>query len=267
VSPPSAFAAIGYASLALSLVLRSREEMQRTQPNGLTPRTTPGTVAATGAATMGLGELMNFGRVISAADARANSPVFQHPAKATIYRNVRTVEERLKKIAKLIRDGSLDPEVRKVAIGVVAKRKPDGSWATAEKDWRGEAVAMFNFVRKNVRYTRDHATVDTYVHPARTLFDIIQGSGGGGDCDDMVATLGGLLRAIGHTVVLRVAAIKNPDDPTPGYNHIWLRVGLPSGGAVSGGQQEWIALDASVNQPAGWEAPKDRIYRFKDWKV
>lgn len=115
----------------------------------------------------------------------AGSPALQRPAKGTLV-PVRNLEDRIKRIRGLIRKGAVDPAIRKTAIAVLSQRDPKkpGGWKVAEKDWRGEADALFGFVRKNVRYTKDSALADTYVHPARTLLDRgnPKGSGGGADC-------------------------------------------------------------------------------------
>ena len=219
---------------------------------------------------LGIVETRLAGPAISAADMRRMSPTFRQPAKATIHRDVVSLDARVKHIRGLIRKGARDPAIRKTAIAVLShrdSRKP-GGWAVREKDWRGEAEALFRFVRKNVRYTRDSVTADTFVAAERTLFDTERGSGGGGDCDDMVITLGSLLMSVGHEVKLRVGAIKNPGAGSrPGWNHIWLMGRLPTGGAVAGKGGQWISLDASVDKPPGWEAPKKAIYRVKDFKV
>lgn len=206
---------------------------------------------------------------MSAEGMRGESPIFRAPARGRIHGNLRTLDARVAKIRDLVRRGSLDPAVRKAAIAVLSKRCPDapGGWCVAEKDWKGEAEAIFHFVRKNVRYTRDHTLADTFVHPARTLFDVRPGSGGGGDCDDYAITLGALLRSVGHTVKLRVVAAKNGEE-TPTWNHIYLIDCLPTGGAIAGGAAaRCLALDASVAQPPGWEVPRNRIVKLRDFEV
>jgi hypothetical protein len=208
---------------------------------------------------------------ITAANMRAESSAFaKGPAKATLHKNVGSLEGRVKRIRGLIVKGAKDPAVRNTAISVLSRRCPGkpGGWCVSEKDWRAEAEALFAFTRKNVRYTRDSILADTYVHPARTLFDVKPGSGGGGDCDDYVITLGALLMSVGHEVKMRVGAIKNPGaGDRPGWNHIWLVNTLPSGGAVASRGGNEMVLDASVDKPPGWEAPKSAIYKVRDFKV
>lgn len=206
---------------------------------------------------------------ISADAMRHVSPVFgangDRPPRATRHPSMESLAGRVKKIREQMRKGALDPAVRRTAIAVLSRRCGDkpGGWCIAEKDWMGEARALFQFTRANVRYTKDPTLADTYVHPARTLFDVRRGSGGGGDCDDYTATLGALLMAVGHEPKIRVVAVKNPGDPNPNWNHIYLVDRIMD----ADGRPRDFVLDASVSHPAGWEAPKDRIVRFKDFDV
>lgn len=154
------------------------------------------------------------------------SPTLQRPAKGKL-EQVRSLEGRIKRINGQIKLGSTDPAVRKLALEIVAARKPDGSYAVAEKDWEGEARAIFGWVRANMRYTRDSAFADTYVNPARTLFDKKPGVAAAGDC--LVA--GTLLLRDGH----RPTTIENvrPGDKIWGYDKwsevldVWSKGVLP----------------------------------------
>lgn len=81
------------------------------------------------------------------------------------------------------------------------------------------------------------------------------------NCDDKGAiTLGALLLAAGYPIRLRV--IQTVDSPD--WNHIYLLVLLPPGG---GPDSRWVPLDATVQRPAGWEAPKRYIKRIRDFRV
>ena len=68
-------------------------------------------------------------------------------------------------------------------------------------------------------------------------------------CDDFVSLLGALLRSIGYKVRSRVVWTKGFTT----WNHIYLLVQLPAG--------EWMALDATVDKPAGWEVPKSLMLK------
>lgn len=76
-------------------------------------------------------------------------------------------------------------------------------------------------------------------------------------CDDYVITLGSMLQSIGYPVKLRV--IQTPG--APDWSHIYLLVGVPPD------NPRWVPLDASVNEPPGWEAPPSQIRKKRDYWV
>lgn len=130
---------------------------------------------------------------------------------------------------------------KELATTIVTEKNGDGSWKTPEKDWPAEARALFDWTRANVRYVRDPRYRDWFSAPDRTL------ATRGGDCDDLGTVLGVLLTSLSFPVRLRVIQTDRSRD----YDHIYL-VADVSGDS---GRPNWIALDASVAQPAGWEAP------------
>mgnify|MGYP001617606107 FL=1 len=125
-------------------------------------------------------------------------------------------------------------------------------WCAPEKDARAEATAMFNEVRRRVRYGRDTWGADVYQAPLRTL------RMKHGDCASYVVLLGALLRSGGHRVSLAVVQTKRARD----FDHIFLLVGLPPQNPT-----EWMALDASVDRPAGWRPPASMIARERVFSV
>ena len=87
-------------------------------------------------------------------------------------------------------------------------------------------------------------------------------------CDDYAITMGALLGAIGHNPKLKVIAATNGDPGAQAdWNHIYLLDCLPAGGAVAGTGGRCVPMDASVNKPFGWEAPKNRIYKQKVFDI
>jgi len=195
---------------------------------------------------------------------------FTRAAKGKTYRNVPDLGERITLIKQAIRQGAVDPRVRKLAQTVLGARCPGkpGGWCVREKDWKGEADALFRFARQQIRYTKDSAFADVFVTPQRTLFDRPTAAHGSiGDCDDYAITLGALLASVGHDVVLRVGAVK-VDGGKPGEpNHIWLVDRLPEGGAVTARGSRMYPLDASVDVAPGWQAPRARLWRVWDYPV
>lgn len=161
------------------------------------------------------------------------------------------IEARVGRIVTLIRKGKTDPKIRTWAVETVSK-KCGRNWCIPERDYWGEAKAIFYEVRRRVRYVRDPIEVDTFTAARWTLKQ------GGGDCDDYVILLGAGLAAIGYPVKARVYRTKD----SPDWNHIALLVGLPPRAP-----KRWVTLDASVAKPPGWGAPKEMVARVRDFEV
>jgi len=161
------------------------------------------------------------------------------------------IDNRVRYIVKTIQKGRTDPRVRAFAVQAVS-RKCGKKWCVPERDWWGEARAVFGAIRENVRYVRDIHNVDTFQAPGRTL------EFGGADCDDYTITLGSALQSIGFPIKVRI--VQSVDSPD--YNHVFALVGLPPRDPHG-----WYAMDASVNKPAGWHPPKAMLKKIKDYDV
>src|SRR5829696_6091807 len=81
----------------------------------------------------------------------------------------RTVE----RIKTLIRAGAKDFYVRQKAIDILLER------GVRAKDYPGEIKALFEWVQRNVRYTKDPYRVEV-LHSARRMLELRAG-----DCDDL----------------------------------------------------------------------------------
>jgi len=166
--------------------------------------------------------------------------------------DVKNIDERVSHIVGLVQRGRTDPKVVMLARRVVSQKCGD-DWCIPERDYSGEVRAIFAEVRKRVRYVRDAWGVDQFTGARRSLYE-----SHGGDCDDYVVTLGSMLQAIGYPVKLRVIqTVGSPD-----WSHIYLVVGLPPEQP-----SKWASLDASVNEPPGWEAPASQIRKKRDYWV
>ncbi|HEY8224588.1 MAG TPA: transglutaminase-like domain-containing protein [Pyrinomonadaceae bacterium] len=135
-------------------------------------------------------------------------------------------------IARLIREGAKDFYVRQKAIEVFR------AYGVRPKNRFGEVCALFDFVKRNIRYTRDIFRVEL-LHSARRMLELRAG-----DCDDMTILLGSMLMSTGHPVRLVLAGFRKKKPHA--YSHIYPEV------RVSG---RWVALDATVNKPIGWAPP------------
>lgn len=173
---------------------------------------------------------------------------------AKIYK-VRNIDERLAGVANQMMQSIRDPRVRQLAVSIASKRcrQPnhdtgDGGWCLGERDYWGEVKAIFYWMRANVRYIRDMHSIDTFARAMRTI------EARGGDCDDYTIATGALLMSIGYPVRMKTIQTRGSND----WNHIYLQVGLPPGSPT-----KWRTLDASVDQPAGWEASSSMIAKFR----
>ncbi len=135
-------------------------------------------------------------------------------------------------IAQLVSDGAKDFYVRQKAIGIFR------AYHVRPKDRFGEVCALFDWVRRNIRYTRDIFQVEL-LHTARRMIELKAG-----DCDDMTILLGSMLKSTGHPVRLALVGFQ-PNRPHA-YTHIYPEVNV-------GGK--WVALDATMNKPIGWAPP------------
>jgi transglutaminase-like putative cysteine protease len=140
--------------------------------------------------------------------------------------------ESAKLIGKLVAEGAKDFFVRQKAIGIFRDSR------VPAKDRLGEIRALFEWVRRNIRYTRDIFQVET-LHTARRMLELRAG-----DCDDMTILLAAMLKSTGHPVRLALVGFR-PDLPHV-YSHIYPEVQC---------QGRWIALDATMPYPMGWAPP------------
>ncbi len=135
-------------------------------------------------------------------------------------------------IWRLIRSGAKDFYVRQKAIDILLAR------GIEPKDYLGEIQAIFEWVQRNIRYTKDPFRIEA-LHSARRMLELRAG-----DCDDMSILLGGMLEAIGHPVRL---VLTGPDPLRPRiFTHVYVEV-------HHGGR--WIPLDPTMPYPMGW-APR-----------
>jgi len=119
----------------------------------------------------------------------------------------------------------VDLTVRKLAEQIVA--------AVPGKSWAGEAEAVQNWVRNNIRYTMDVADVETLKTPIALLYDRF------GDCDDMALLAGSLLSSIGHPV--RYVATGSDG---VNYDHVYIETKIGN---------KWVSVETTENVAFGWK--------------
>ena len=143
------------------------------------------------------------------------------------------------KMKSIITESSKNSYVREWAKRIVAN--------VTVNDKKGEAQAIFNFTRDNVRYTRDPAGFEYLQTPPTMLEDIrlyMDGKGDrpAGDCDDMTLLSLSLLKSIGYTVAIKVVSFQNHKR----FSHVY---GLAQIG------YEWVPFDCvRPDQDMGWES-------------
>jgi len=135
-------------------------------------------------------------------------------------------------IAQMIRAGAKDFYVRQKAIEIFRAA------GAPPKDRLAEIDALFRWVQRNIRYTRDILRVEL-LHTPRRMLELRAG-----DCDDMTILLGSMLMSTGHPVRLALTGFR-PSRPHS-YTHIYPEVQVG---------EHWIACDATMPHPLGWAPP------------
>lgn len=133
----------------------------------------------------------------------------------------------------MLRQAKKDDDLRQLAAMVVGGIEP--------KDWCGEVAALFDFIKKTVRYLRDVTYCETLATPWQTIEQ------GFGDCDDQALALASLLESVGYDT--RFTAMSFWPNPQP--SHIMAEVLLGSDW-VSG---PVVSLDTTEDRPMGWRPP------------
>ncbi len=162
-------------------------------------------------------------------------PRFVRPRilRVKVPRGNRGTLETARIIGELIRHGAKDFVVRQRAIQIFRQ------YNVRAKDRYGEVCALFDWVRRNIRFTRDIFRVEL-LHTARRMLELKAG-----DCDDLTILLGSMLVSTGHPVRLALVGFR-PSRPHL-YSHIYPEV------FVNG---RWTAIDASVRKrPMGFAPP------------
>ena len=135
-------------------------------------------------------------------------------------------------IIQLIKEGAKDFCVRQTAIDILILT------GVRPKDYLGEIGTLFEWVKNNIRYTRDIHRVEL-LHSARRMLELRAG-----DCDDMTILLAAMIKSVGHPVRLALVGF-NPRKKKL-FSHIYLE-------AFHKGW--WIPLDATVKHSMGWAPP------------
>jgi transglutaminase-like putative cysteine protease len=137
-----------------------------------------------------------------------------------------TPEQTLQWMAKFIRQGQYDQRLRElVEREIVAELFPH--------DYLSEYAAILNWVRTNIRYSRDPRTIEQVKTPAVIVETKT------GDCDDMSVLIGALVGLVGGQVRLVAGGFPNAPRTSSGrriLSHVWLEAFDPT-------SSSWVVLD------------------------
>ena len=125
---------------------------------------------------------------------------------------------------RLVKKYKTDPIIRTLALDLVAD--------LPQKDFKGEIIRIFDFVKNRIRYVKDIHEVETVQNPVATL------RLGQGDCDDKDVLLATLLESIGHPTQFEAVG-----EVTNDLTHVIVNVYLNG---------SWFALDPTEPVNAGW---------------
>lgn len=125
--------------------------------------------------------------------------------------NLRTIQV----MQKVARERAGHPLVREYALKIIqVARVPSHNYAE-------EALAIGDFVKRRVRYTRDPRDHELLQDPVMMIEKLEKEGFTSGDCDDMSLLIATLLLAIGHSPKFRAVRYSTQSGH---YNHIYVVV-------------------------------------------
>jgi hypothetical protein len=153
-------------------------------------------------------------------------------------------------IGQAIQDGTTYPPIRHLAATAATEAPP--------KDYYGQIAALYNGItRRWWRYVYDPKQSEFVFLDGKRLFELALHSGGKdgkkgyGDCDDITAAAGALLRSIGMDTM--IATLSPPFSPYI-FTHVFLFTKPPK-------SKRWVAFDPVVypKHGLGFVTPWERI--------
>lgn len=162
------------------------------------------------------------------------------------------IKERIRILQDLTWDSVNDPRNRKLALQATQK--------CPERDGMCEAKAVYDTIKKKIRYTGDVAPLKMGADGPIEGVDLFQSAYrtwefGGGDCDDHSILAATLLSHNGIPAKFRVTAPTLMGD----YSHIYVLAGLPKMQPT-----KWVPIDTTLpgNDKFGYEVPYGRKSDF-----
>jgi hypothetical protein len=175
------------------------------------------------------------------------SPSVSHPAlayRAPLLAGEPGTKQTISLMRKLVDQAVSDAQFVRFAIDLVRGVLPYNDI--------GEANAVYEWVKRNIRYTKDPVTKEK-LYPPQELLKIRAG-----DCDDISMLLGALMIALGYPA--RLATIAADANQPNEFSHVYLEAEVPPGSG------QWIPMDAArVDAQFGVEPPI--YYRKRVWSL
>lgn len=145
---------------------------------------------------------------------------------------------------RLVDQALEDPSIVRKAIEIVR--------GVPAFDEVGEVRAIYDWVRRNIRYTKDPTTKEKLYPPAELL------KIRAGDCDDISTLINVFASALGYPA--RWITISTQADNPSEFTHVYSEIEVPAGSG------NWIALDAArLDAQFGEEPPF--YFRKRAWDV
>lgn len=135
--------------------------------------------------------------------------------------------ETLQLMRRIVDRYKVRTDLREIALAVVSD--------LPNRDFIGEASAVYRYVRDHIRYTRDVVGVETIQTPDVTL------ELAAGDCDDHSTLVATLLESIGHPTRFVAVGWRGPDT----YSHVYAEALVRGCG--------WVGLDTTAPRSPGWK--------------
>lgn len=182
---------------------------------------------------------------LSRAGEMAMPYVSDMPDMASFNVHSDSLDDRMDFLIEEVWKGIQDVKIQQLASRILEE------YDVPSRDYEAESRAVFEWVRSNIRYTRDPEGLELFRKPIRTV------QLGIADCDDMSILICALLGTIGHTLMLRVIGVTS-DEP----EHIYPLDLLPPGNP-----DHYIALDATRPEAMGWEVPEETMLFLQDYDI
>jgi transglutaminase-like putative cysteine protease len=142
----------------------------------------------------------------------------------------------LRQMRQYVMNGRVAPAIRDCALRMI--------YNTPERNQAAECGALFNYVRDNIRYTRDVLGVETVATAENTLQSQM------GDCDDQTTLLCALFESAGYPTRFVVAGYSNEST----FEHVYCQV-------LCNGQ--WTDADPTEKHALGWAPPDPACIAFE----